>query len=202
VQLSDVRLGLDTPPGFADAMPTGSPRLHELAEALTPASNRILMFVIPDGDLRRFNSGEPPELRRYMLVTTPKSLEHEHLSPGTFKTNAGESFRALGKPLAADTDLAKHLASMAVGQASLLAELRKDPDAFSALIATRLPSTGGAMGYFATANYLITTRSLMLVRGKTLDLSVYTTYDGPADVEWIRTITVRWIEELRRLNSR
>jgi hypothetical protein len=202
VQLSDVRLGLDTPPGFSDAMPTGSPRLHELAEALTPASNRILMFAIPDGDLRRFMTGDAPELRRYMLVTTPKSLEHERLSPGTFKTSAGESFRALGKPLPADTDLAKHLASMAVGQASLVAELRKDADAFSALIATRLPSTGGVLGYFATANYIFTTRSVMLVRGKSLDLSVYTVYEGPADVEWIRTTTVRWIEELRRLNPR
>ena len=106
---------------------------------LTSASSRILMFAIPDGDLRRFMIGDAPELRRYMLVTTPKSLEHERLSPGSFKASAGESFRALGKPLAAEADLAKHLDAMAVGQASLIAELRKDPDAFSALIAGSLP---------------------------------------------------------------
>ena len=54
VQLGDIRIGLDAPPGFTDTGFTGSPRLQELAETLTPASNRILLFAISDTDLRRF----------------------------------------------------------------------------------------------------------------------------------------------------
>jgi hypothetical protein len=42
----------------------------------------------------------------------------------------------------------------------------------------------------------------VLLRGKPLNLSVYSSYDSPADLEWISTATVRWIEDLQRLNMR
>src|SRR5438270_750279 len=66
VQLGDTKLVLDTPPGFADVQATGSPRLLELAEQLTAASNKILIFALEDADVRRFNVGDSPELRRYV----------------------------------------------------------------------------------------------------------------------------------------
>jgi hypothetical protein len=31
---------------------------------------------------------------------------------------------------------------------------------------------------------------------------VYTLYESDADLQWIRTTTGRWIEELQRLNNR
>src|SRR4029450_8217966 len=48
VQVGEARIGVDAPPGFADTTFTGSPRLQELAEALTSPSNRILLFAISD----------------------------------------------------------------------------------------------------------------------------------------------------------
>jgi hypothetical protein len=42
----------------------------------------------------------------------------------------------------------------------------------------------------------------MLVRGKMLSISVHTAYEAPADSEWIRGITTRWIDNLQRLNAR
>jgi hypothetical protein len=44
--------------------------------------------------------------------------------------------------------------------------------------------------------------TLMLVRGKALSVSVYTVYEAPADFEWIRAVTARWTEDLKRLNAR
>src|SRR5207245_40310 len=64
VQVGDTRLALDAPPGFADVQSTGSPRLYELAEALTSPSNRILLFALEDADVRRFSLGDSLELRR------------------------------------------------------------------------------------------------------------------------------------------
>ena len=74
VQVGDARLALDTPPGFSDVQMTGSPRLLELGEALTSASNRILLFALEDADVRRFSLGDPPQLRRYVIAVTPKGL--------------------------------------------------------------------------------------------------------------------------------
>jgi len=54
----------------------------------------------------------------------------------------------------------------------------------------------------APPRYLLSTMALMLARGKALNLAIYTSYGGEADLEWIRGTTLRWIDELQRLNLR
>ena len=49
---------------------------------------------------------------------------------------------------------------------------------------------------------MLSTTTLMLVRGKALNLAIYTLYDSTADLDWVRATTARWIEELQRLNLR
>src|SRR5262245_10602432 len=96
--LGEMRIALDAPPGYADAQPTGSPRLIELGEALPSASNRILLFALSDADLRRFTVGDPVEVRRYMIAVTPRSMERERVSPKQFDDLVADSLRALGQP--------------------------------------------------------------------------------------------------------
>jgi hypothetical protein len=196
VQIGEARIGLDVPPGFADTTFTGSPRLQELAESLTSASNRVLLFAVSDADLRRFTLGDPLELRRYMVVVTARAMERERMSESAFKAFAGDLQRELGQ-LPAAGNYQKHLESRPVGTVSMLAELRRDPDAVAVLQGTR--SKGG---FFESSKYMLSSTSLVLVRGKALSLSVFTQYDDPADLEWIRVTTGRWIDELKRLNSR
>jgi hypothetical protein len=198
VRLGGDRLVLDSPPGFSDTMNLASPRLNELAESLTDASNRILMFAIPDADLRNFMNGERMELRRYMVAVTPGRVERERVDPQLFAVLVADSLRGLGQP-AGTADFAKHLDAQPPGRASLLAELRKEPEVVSILQGTRLPPQGRFM---EKPRYLLSTATLLLVRGKALNLSVYTRYDDPADLEWIGFTTRRWVDELLRLNER
>jgi hypothetical protein len=202
-QVGDVRVALDAPPGFADTAFTGSPRLQELAETLTPASNRILLFAISDDDLRRFMSGDTPAFRRYMVVATPRAAELERVTPAAFSALVAETQRGLGQP-AASGDLAKQLNARGPGEMSLVAQLRNDADAFAVLQGTRLPQPPRSSIFEAEKpqQYLLSSTSLVLLRGRTLHLTVFTSYDGPADLDWIRLTTGRWIDELRRLNSR
>ena len=88
VQVGETKLALDTPPGFADVQATGSPRLLELGEALTAASNKILLFALEDSDVRRFNVGDSPELRRYVIIVTPRDLQ-------TARVNTAASARGI-----------------------------------------------------------------------------------------------------------
>ncbi len=186
VQVGETRIGLDAPPGFADTAFTGSPRLQELAESLGSASDRILLFAISDADLRKFMSGDPPEFRRFMTAVTPKALERERLNREAFNAFVEKSF-------------AQYLDSQAPGKANLLAELRRDPEVVSLLLGTRVPPQGRSP---EKSQYLLSTSTLVLLRGKALNLSVFGGYDSPADLDWIRAITVRWIEDLQRLNNR
>jgi hypothetical protein len=197
VQVGEARIGLDAPSGFADTQFTGSPRLQELGESLTSASNRILLFALSDADLRRFMVGDPLELQRYMIAVTPRGMERERVGEAAFKQFAGESMRGLGAPTA-EKDLLKYLDSRQTGVVSVLQELRNDPDVVSVLQGVR--AKGG--GFFERSKYQLSSTTLMLVRGKALSLSVYTQYNDPADLEWIRLTTARWIDELKKINSR
>ena len=83
----------------------------------------------------------------------------------------------------------------------MIAELKKEPTTVSVLQATRLPSLPGATFWEPSKpQYLFSTTTLFLLRGKALHLSVYAIYDSPADFDWLKSITQRWVEELQRLN--
>ena len=198
VQLGDTRVALDTPPGFADVQSTGSPRLLELAEALTSASNRIVLFALEDIDVRRFTVGDTPELRRYCLVVTPKPFEGVRVTQTAFRQLAADVMRDVGQPVPEGADVRAHLDSVR-GRPALLGELRRDQDVESILQGARMPDPPrGREG----PKYLLSSTTVLLVRGRALNLSLYSWYETAADVDWIRTTTLRWIEDVQRLNNR
>jgi len=203
VTVGDTRLALDAPPGFADTAFTGSPRLQELAETLTSASNRILLFAVSDADLRRFMAGDPMEARRYMVAVTPRVLERDRVTAAAFEAFVSESLRGMKAPPPPGADLRKHMDANP-GSQPLLAELLREPEAVSILQGARLPSPPRS-SIFAEekpAQYVLSTTSLVLLRGKALNLTIHAAFDSPADADWIRATTLRWIEDLRRLNAR
>lgn len=193
------RVVLDSLPGLSDALPLGSPRVQEVAESLTSASNRILLFALTDGDIRRFTAGERTDFKRYMLLATPNHLERERVSAAQFKLLIDDAQRDTGKTPAEIADYAKYMDDRPHGQPTVLAELKRTPEVYSVLVGARVPETGG---WLSKAQYLITSTTFLLLRNKALSLSVYSNYDGPQDVEWIRFVTERWVETLQRLNAR
>jgi hypothetical protein len=203
VRLGAERIALDTLTGFSDTTDLASPRLQDLAQTLTSPSNRVLLFALTDGDLQRFTQGDQlDKKRRYTMAVTPKALERERVSPEAFKTFALESQRDMGKPEEVK-DLPKFLESRPMGMATLLAELRRDASAITLMQATRLqPLPGKTFIDRDTPQYLLFTTTFMLVRGKALILTVYTLYDDPADMDWLKAASRRWADELQRLNAR
>lgn len=196
VRVGDMRMVLDTPPGFADTLDLGSPRLQELAESLTSASNRILLFALTDADLRLFTRGDTPALRRYLLLATPRALERDSVGLSQFRDFAADSARNLGEP-AQPGDLQAFLREQPLGRANVLRVLRREPLEVSRLMGTRLPPR-----YGDTPEYLLYTTTLLLLRGKVLSVSVYTGLNDAADATWLLDMTQRWTGELQRLNAR
>jgi hypothetical protein len=199
VQLGDTRIALDAPPGFADVQATGSPRLLELAEALTSASNRILLFALEDGDVRRFTVGDAPELRRYVIVVTPRELQSARVTAAAFRALVADSLRELGALPDPKAELRPYLDAQPRGRVSLLGELRKEQDVVSVVQGARLPDPPRSR---EPPRYLLSSNTMLLIRGKALNVAIYTNHSGPEDVEWLRSVTLRWIEELQRLNLR
>jgi len=201
VRLGIERVVLDSPPGFMDTTELASPRLQDLSSVLTSASNRILLFALTDADIRNFQTGERIEAERYMLAVTPKNLEATRVTRDQFAGLVSDSLRTLGTKVDAPPDLIKFLESQPIGKANLLDEIKKEQDAFSVLQATRLPPLPGEKFYqSSTPQYLVFTTTLLLVRGRALQLSAYSLYRNPSDIVWLKTITQRWQEEILRLN--
>ena len=192
---------LDAPPGFSDSLHLSSPRLQELAESLTSASNRVLLFAVTDADLRSFMSGDWPEYKRYMLIVTPARLERERVDHAFFATLVGDLVRDLG-PVAVTGEPLKFLETQPHGKTSLLAELRREPALVSVLQGTRLPGRPAGFWDKESSRYFLSTATLLLLRGKVLQLLVFSSFEGAHDLEWIRGITQRWVDEVVRLNSR
>jgi hypothetical protein len=204
VQLGAVRLGLDAPPGFADTSFTGSPRLQEMGESLTSASNRILLFAISDGDLRTFSQGDTPAFRRYMIAVTPRGLAEQQVSASQFDAFVADALRGLGSP-APDEDYRKYLDSLPRGASGLLAELRRETTVVSVLQGTRLPAVqrSGFLENMLSRDvprYAVSTTTLLVLKGKALSLAVFSDYDSPEDIAWIKATTERWVDQLERLN--
>jgi hypothetical protein len=187
---------LDAPPGFADTLDLASPRLRELAESLTSASNRILLFALTDADLRLFSQGDAPALHRYLLLATPRALERDSVGLSRFRDFTAEAARALGDA-AQPEDLKGFLGAQAVGRPTLLRVLRREPLAVSLLMGSRLPPR-----YGDTPQVLLFTTTQLLLLGKVLTVSVYSGYNDAADAAWLLDITQRWTGELQRLNAR
>lgn len=198
VDVGGVRLALDAPAGFADTGFTGSPRLQEIAESLTSASNRILLFAITDADLRSFTTGDRPEFRRYAIAVTPRSFERDWVSPSRFGSYAADSMRALG-PRPPAGDYKKYLEKQPLGQVSALADVRKDRDILTVLQGVRLPPLNSKS---EEPRYMLSTTTLVWLRGKVLSFSVFTQFDSPADADWLVQATQRWVDDLVQLNAR
>jgi hypothetical protein len=202
VRLGIERIVLDTPPGFTDTTELASPRLQDLADTLTSASNRILVFALSDADVRRFTNGEQLDAKRYMIAVTPKGLVRERVTAAQFSAFVADSLRDLGKPVEAP-DIIKFLDEQPIGKTNLIGEARKDASVVSVLQATRMPPLPGATRWDdKKPQYLFSTTTLFLVRGKALQLSVYALFESPADVDWLKTMSQRWVDELLRLNPR
>ncbi len=198
VQLGETKLALDTPPGFEDVQATGSPRLLERGEALTSASNKILLFALEDSDVRRFTVGDSPALRRYAIIFTPSDYQTARMNLAAFQELAADATRNLGPLPDPKLELPQYL-DAEPRRAKLLAELRRDQDVVSIMQGARLPDPPKSR---EPPRYLISSTTLMLIRGKALNLAMYTAYNSPADVQWLRSATLRWIEDLQQLNLR
>ena len=75
--------------------------------------------------------------------------------------------------------------------------------AFSVLQATRLPPLPGKKFWEGSKpQYLFFTTTIFLLRGKAIQLAVYSLFEGQDDVDWLKNITLRWHDELQRLNPR
>jgi hypothetical protein len=202
VLLGPDRIVLDTPAGFSDTAAFGSPRLTELAENLTEASSRVLVFALADSDVRKFGAGDSLELRRYLLAVTPRARERERITTSQFAKLVEEVERNVDPAFASPPDYRIYMQGLPPAQAHLLQKLRRDDQMVSLLYGTMVPMPRANFWQEQKPpTFKLSTTTLALIGGRAIYISAFSAYESPADVFWIRAITESWVDELRRLNK-
>lgn len=202
VQLGPDRIVLDTPPGFSDTAAYGSPRLTELAENLADASSRVLVFALSDADTRRFGAGDSLDLRRYLLVVTPRAKERERMTPAQFADLLATAERNIDAAFAPPPDYRLYMQARPAGQTHLLEKMRREPQVLSLLYGTMVPQPPPSFWREdKPKEYKLSSTTLALIGSRALYISAFTIYESPADVLWMRSINATWVDELQRLNK-
>ena len=204
LQVGDLRLGLDAA-GRLRRLPllTGSPRLIELAESLTAASNRILVFALTDADMRRFNGGDAPELRQRLLVVTPRALEHQRTSGRRVRRQRARDAalaRQTSRPKATSPEVPRDAPARQRRRASASCAGSRRSWLSCAAFACR-PSRRPVQLLQAVAVRRSRAPPCSCCAANRCSSPSSPATRAKADLEWIRATTLRWIDELRRLNA-
>ena len=212
VNIGTTRIILPAPHGFSD--PSGlSKNMEFAAEAMTPPSNRLLKFFIPDKDLGKISSDKSPTLNRYFVVQTMRKLDSANVSDSDF-FKLRESLKSQQKNLFDQSQIKiKNNADIA---SKKIGEKFGDPT-FLLKIGEVLPLgvfhvTNSSLGFSAiTKNSfvvngvsketpIVMSAIISLLKGKLIYLYTYSVFKSNADTDWTQSASRHWFASISSSN--
>lgn len=197
-------ISVPTPPGFAPVTPEMR-AVYEYLHRLDSSEYDVLIDFIVEGQVPVALRNEPVDTTRLSRAMTIRALETRTLTPAMFAALKKEMLARLGSPAFLRPDLREKLAALTGipnrSGKSLFggSELRVIP-----LAAHWDTERGFATSVFARLSVgpktrvTVTTTSLLLVRGKVLQIM---TSGTETDLHWTRTRQKDWAEAIFAVNN-
>lgn len=204
---------LPVPPGFVE--PSRSlPNFRTLGERMTPPTNRLLALFIAEDDERTAREGRNPGMQRYFMAQTLRQLEEQNLGQGDFgqiKDVLRRQYQQLLSSVAAPAqglldnaireisrDAGQQAPSLKLGELRGLEVFDEREGSISLLAATKLAvqQANGDSLEVPIAMSITTAR----VKDKLLYFYAYAQFNGPADLDWLRSVTREWLPRLAAAN--
>ncbi|MEY4561589.1 MAG: hypothetical protein RLZZ618_866 [Pseudomonadota bacterium] len=165
---------LPLPPGFVEASAV-SPDTWAKAEKAAPADSRLIGVFIEEGQPVAGRS-----MQRYFLLHTTRSLEGTAVTADEF----GQVKPTIRKKF---DDLAADVKDVS-GPFGVFNDVKTSLSVLSITPAT------------ASANRVAYSVTTAVVKGKMLDMYVYSTYRDERDAAWVREATLKWLPRLQASN--
>lgn len=189
------------------------PPLRQMAERMTPPSNRLLALFVEQADETVARAGQPPSMARYYMVQSLRQTEAGSVGVGEFR-EVRQMLRQQYQQILvqAAPQVQGHLdsAAQAMGRDSGVEGLQlkvgemKGLDVFderehsiSLLALTQVEVQAGDRVERAPMAMSITTG---ILQGKVVYFYAYARYTGPADLEWLRQVTRDWVQRAAQAN--
>lgn len=203
---------MPVPEGFADGL-RGLPPMRQLAERMTPPSNRLLALFVSEADRQRLDAGQSPVLERYFMAQTLRQAENETLGLADFgnvremlRTQYQTMFKSLAPAFQQMLDQAAgslqraaglDTLSLKIGEMQGLEIFDDRPSSISLLAVTKYAVQANGRTEEIPMAIGITTAVL---KRKLVYFYAYSTYRAPADLDFVRKSTLAWLPRAASAN--
>lgn len=194
IEVGGVKIDVQAPIGFHE-ISSLSPETRNLAETMTPPSNRLLAIFVSEDDLGRIMKGEAPEFGRYMLLQVFRELENTNISNGQFRQLVAQIKEQQNTLLPKEYELSQ---KMKIGEQVPLGVFFEQSNAigFTSLVKYQAEAEGEKLDYVVAGG-----TSFIRVKQKVLYAYVYGTYENQDDLNWVRSKSREWVNSLLTFNN-
>lgn len=211
VQVGGKTIDIPAPAGFHEISEL-SPETMRLVEKAVPPDNRLLAAFVSEGDLERIMKGEVPEYRRYMMVQVFRKFEQMTISGSQFAQFADKARREQGTLSEESKAKTQRLVNQAGREIlegyDLAADIRiGEPVSLGVFV-----DKSDTIAYATLTKYQVATEEskqdvvlasagcFVNVKSKILYLYIFGRYDDSKDLEWVRTTSGQWADQILRAN--
>ncbi len=205
--IGGVKIHVNPPAGFHE-IGTLSAETRRIMESFTPPMNRLLGVFVSETDLVKLMKDEAPDMKRYMMVQTNRQLEERMVSSEDFQQLSAQvreqQFTLMEKHRGDIDKLVDQAAENFSRELDSTFEIKVGEQVPLGIITDQPGSIGiGFLGKYQieAEGQLIETVvasgiTYALFNNKLLYMYVYSSYESPEDIEWVKTRTREWIEGL------
>jgi len=190
-----------------------SPDTLAMFEDMLPPTNNLHAFFVTASDSGKLLKSQSPELKRYLIVQTVKSLESVTLGARHFaelRSKLREEYESLFDQNKSKIDELAKKASQKVSN--------RISDKFEMKVGEMLPlsinsETAYHISLSSLAKFLTSTAedntefisagtmSMVLLKGRVVYLNVFSTYNNIDDLKWTQSVAEKWTKSTIRSNQ-
>jgi hypothetical protein len=211
IEVGGKTIHVPSPAGFHEISEL-SPDTRKLSETMVPSYNRLLAVFVSESDLGRIMKGEPLEFEQYMFLQVYRKVEHTNVSGSQFKQFVGqfkqenetllERVKDRIGPLLDDMSgkLSKDygvLGKLKLGETVPLGIFIEQNDAvgIAFLVKSQVSVEGQQIDVLMASGM-----SYIRVKGKILFAYVHSNYETQNNLEWVRTTSRKWVDQILATN--
>lgn len=209
VKIGNSPITIPPPKGFYE-LGNLAPNVRGVFEATTPEINKLLAVFMTWDDMEKARRDQNPAKERYAIIQFNKKAENENLSDSKFsdyvkaiRNNYAKSMNvdlAQSEATRSSTSVSRksgNLMKINVGDVVNLGEFTESPNHVGFLSVIKFQSVQPGK----TNEYLMAfTFTLVHVNKKPLFLYFYTKYRSDEDLEWVRSASQNWVNDILSQN--
>ncbi len=187
---------LPPPAGFEEVSRT-APQLAQMGRQMTAQSNRFVALYMPAGFVERLQRGEMADLNRYMSVQTIRATEKMVYEGSAIAELFSTVRREMTTSLTTQNFDQGGVAVQRQGAAGAIFD--ETPYSISAIHTVNFNATVGGEN---RAGQMVTATTFAIIKGKVLNIVVFTPYTSPRDLQWAKDTTTAWVRDIAQVNER